>query len=328
MTPEALLTLDPVDAVYAMAQAVLDQQHPGVQARWYRPGAPLPQDDGSVQVLMTLDRAKTPVERWGSLSAFSVRYHRLALNDVIKPTDGVKAVKPSQTTRLVQLLLERYAIPLGDDDVVEAPVLDAGVVTVTSAENSYRWVGNATFTYDASKYTLVELVGRHRVIVNYTPNYNSLDIRSDIVAHLNRINANKLPYPMNAGDIQYGAPQVNGEWGSSTNTRILLTAEEGDYEGQVHVFYKRRTYQESWRKPYRVILPDGLAPGELVTVRSLTEVINAALRVRLLAVDLVDGPITLPNEQQSLEWVVTFNPESLGFLGEVKLLLTWRQDDA
>lgn len=315
LTPETLLRMDAKEAIFTMAQAVLDTYHPGLNARWYRATVPTVIEGTLTEVIFVLDKVKTPVQYWDVLVSFPVRYHRLDINDIAPDNTSVVGLSPTTTHYLLQDVLGRYDIPLSEDELVIDNVVLPGPVDVTLNPEGYRWIGDVSLLYDNARLDLSALIKRDSVVTNFSEDYSSLAIRDDIVDHLNRANANRLPKLLNKGDMRFCVPVTVGADAAAFNTKIKLVATGLDYSGSDYIYYKRRHFQETWRNPLEFTF-DGWT-----TTSAMAGVLSERLGCVITPADIATDIITLPSTTPTLDMLVRFNPESLGYVGWVRVIL-------
>lgn len=314
MAPEELLRLGSKEALYTMAQEYLDNYHPGTVAGWYRATPPIAIDSTLTQVLFTLERVSTPVEKWGELLEFTIQYHRIDISRVIKPTDVVPCGFPTSKYDLVKVVLEKYGIPLNANEITSASVVTAGPVNIVTDEDGYRWVGSGTITAEEDNRSLLEVIERNNVVTNFSTNYSSQQVRRDIVSHLNEHNKGKLLPRLTFEHVQLSAPVAVNAITDNVNTRIVLSAITGLYSGSGNVFYKRKHFSYTWRKPIEFTYNGELMVSEILP--ALSERLNCTIALN----DIYDVAVTPPSRHNPTEVMITFRPESAGYIGEMKVL--------
>lgn len=315
LTPETLLRMDAKKAMYAMAQSVLDTHYPGLKAEWYRMTTPTVVEGTLTEVRFVLDKVKTPVEHWDVLVSFPVRYHRLPINDVIQNDIAVIGLSPTTTHYLLQDALSRYDIPLSKDELTIDNVSTPGTVDVVMNPEGYRWIGSAALLYDTARVDVGELIKRNAVVTNFSDEYASASIRDDIITHLNRVNAKRLPKLLNKGDVRFCSPIALGADADAFNTKIKLVATGRDYTGSDYIFYKRRHFQSTWRKPIT------LTYAGWTSHASLASELSRQLECLIAPSDIIADEITLPSASATLNILVRFKPESLAYVGWVRVII-------
>lgn len=312
LTPETLLRMDAEDAVYAMAQSMLDLHHPGVNARWYRAITPTVVEGTLTEVGFVIDKMKTPVDKWDVLPHFPLRYHRMNITDIVPLQTETVGITPTTTHYLLQEVLSRYSIPLSKSEVVCETHANIGEVPIGLNPEGYRWIGSTSVMYDIVKLDLAELILRKQVVTNFSDIYASANIRDDIVDHLNRHNAGRLPRLLNKGDLRLCMPLSIGIHSDAFNTKIKAVATGIDYVGSEYILYKRRSFQYTWRKP----IP--LTYNGWLTTTEMCEALSVALECVIVEAD-IDADVL--SDPPPANVVVRFKPESLAYLGYVHVKL-------
>lgn len=314
MTPEELLTLGSKSALYRMFQDYLDNYYPGIQATWYRATAPVVVEGTLTSVLFSLDRMVTPVEKWNSVVDFTIQYHRIPISDIMTDTNPIPVSIPTDHYTVARAYLDRYGVGIDHDDLEAGSVSTYGPVTITSDENSYRWIGSATVTTVSDERSLKDIAHHRRIVTNFSENYSSSQVKRDIVTHLNVQNRGRGLPPVTFEDVQVCCPVTGGMIDEKTNTRIKVIAISGLYNGEVDLYYRRRHFTYTWRKPLEVLW-QGWSD-----VHSSLGGISAALGCQIVPNDVENLNYNPPVYKGPVEVTIPFRPESMGYIGELKVM--------
>lgn len=314
MTPEELLTLGSKAALYRMFQEYLDENYPGIQSVWYRAAAPVVVDGTLTSVLFSLDRMVTPVENWNAITEFTIQYHRIALSDIVTVEDPIPASLPVSHYTLVRAYLDRFGVGLDLNDIQPGSINTHGDVVVVSEVNSYRWIGQASISTVSDHRSLNDIAQHNRIVTNFSEAYSSAQVKRDLITHLNAQNRGRGLPDITFEDVQICCPVTEGMINDNTNTRIKVRSISGLYQGEVDLYYRRRHFTHTWRKPIEIRW-DGWSD-----IHSTLPVISDRLGCQIVTSDVINTTVTTPEYKSPTEVIVSFQPESVGYLGELKVL--------
>lgn len=312
-TPEELLTLGSKEALYVMAQNYLDEHHPGIRAVWYRATDPIVVDGLLTKVLFSLDKTSTPVSKWDSLITFTITYYRMDISDVIGNDTSMNVTLPTTGYKVLRNYLSTFGIPLDESEAGTTAVSGLGIVDIEIDEGSYRWVGVAKIKVFSDNRALSEMIKVNNVVTDFSDLYSSVQVKRDIVRHLNEHNKSRLLPDLTFEHVQICCPVVAGDEISKINTRVRLKSNEGIYVGEGDIFYMRRNFNYTWRRPIELKWE-----GELMVSDAIAK-INELLGCVISTTDFIDSLVTEPWRKNRTESTVQFKPESMGYVGELRI---------
>lgn len=314
MTPEELLVKNPRIAIYEMGQEYLDQNFTKLNVKWYRISDPISLGTTLTEVIFTLDRSLTPASKWSELQAFRIRYHRLSLDRVVKASDVIHVTFPAKHLEILRAAVGRYHIPVDSNEVGDETTAGPGLVSLSVSDKSFRWVGVSTCIVKGSTRYIGELIAVNSIVTNYSPNYSSHNVRRDIVRHLNNYNRSKLLPEITFEHIQICCPiSLEGSL-DEVNTKVKIIANEGMYDGEGYIYYKRRHFTHTWRLPIEIKYNGDSS------FYSYIDEINELLGSSLTVSDFENVFVEAPWRKNRTYSIVTFKQESMGFVGELKVM--------
>lgn len=316
-----LIKMTPTEAIYKMAQEALDNNPytKGLNAKWYKPLLPEVIEYTLTRVVFSLDKLSAPIDKWDSLSSFIITYNRLDLNKFTLANE-LKTTFPSTSVDILKSYLDTLGIVSEDRDFLERESISSpGTYKIYTDSNSYRFINGSTIIVSEYIRSIKDLINRDNVVTDFSEDYSSLKIRDDIIDHLNIINDGRTRRKLNKGDVLIGVPLRNGPNKSATNTKIKLEGITGDFKDSEYIYYRRRTFDNTWGYPLEYIYRQ-----EWLTYSDMLDTLSDTLKCRIVDSDIINEAVTKPLRNRPVTFTINFNEESLAYVGGITITLKER----
>lgn len=309
IAPESLLRMYPLDALRAQIGEVLS---PPLKPIHLRISEPISLGGLRTVVTFSVDKAIAPVDFWGVSGECEFEYDRLHLSSFTQGLDmDLSTALPAAAYQVLGSLLDKFRIPVVQEDIEEADFTSLGNVTLLASPKSYRWVGEVQARLVQRLYDITKLISVNKFTPPFTADFKTIDFKRIITQYLNIANASSLPVQLHGGMYEMGVPVEVGPHDKGDNTKVTLTFLDDPYVGEVDVIYGRRSFTKTYRFPEKV---EG---GPISTTRELASVLSARMGCSIASVDLLATPVDPMQIGETRRLIVGFAPTSPVYVGEI-----------
>jgi len=309
IAPETLLKMHPLDALRAQIGEKLKAP---LKATHLKIEAPVSLGGVNTSVKVSIDKSKAPVSLWDRVGTFTFEYQRISLPAVLSGVNlSVAAEVPSTPKDLMGNLFWPYRIPISETDFVEDSYDQLGTVAVISSADSYRWVGEVDCVIARLG---LEIAGRilvNTLTLSHTDAFISLNIKNQIATHLNLMNAASLAEPIQSNMFTISQVSENGPQDAGDNTALLLTFNGVPYIGALTVYYGRRSWPLTFRRPVKFG-----GPG-YANMTQLAALLSAQMGCVIAATDIKPTAMPTIAVGAKASFPVTFANNSLAYCGAI-----------
>jgi hypothetical protein len=309
IAPETLLKMHPLDALRAQIGEKLKAP---LKATHLKIEAPVSLGGVNTSVKVSIDKSKAPVSLWDRVGTFTFEYQRISLPAFLSGVNlSVAAEVPSTPKDLMGNLFWPYRIPISETDFVEDSYDQLGTVAVISSADSYRWVGEVDCVIARLG---LEIAGRilvNTLTLSHTDAFISLNIKNQIATHLNLMNAASLAEPIQSNMFTISQVSENGPQDAGDNTALLLTFNGVPYIGALTVYYGRRSWPLTFRRPVKFG-----GPG-YANMTQLAALLSAQMGCVIAATDIKPTAMPTIAVGAKASFPVTFANNSLAYCGAI-----------
>lgn len=309
IAPETLLKMHPLDALRAQIGEKLKAP---LKATHLKIESPVSLGGVNTSVKVSIDKSKAPVSLWDRVGTFTFEYQRINLPAFLSGVNlSVAAEIPSTPKDLMGNLFWPYRIPISETDFVEDSYDQLGTVAIISSADSYRWVGEVDCVIARLG---LEIAGRilvNTLTLSHTDAFISLNIKNQIATHLNLMNAASLAEPIQSNMFTISQVTENGPQDAGDNTALLLTFNGVPYIGALTVYYGRRSWPLTFRRPVKFG-----GPG-YANMTQLAALLSTQMGCVIAATDI--KPTAMPSiiVGAKATFPVTFANNSLAYCGAI-----------
>lgn len=309
IAPETLLKMHPLDALRAQIGEKLKAP---LKATHLKIEAPVSLGGVNTSVKVSIDKSKAPVNLWDRVGTFTFEYQRINLPAFLSGVNlSVAAEIPSTPKDLMGNLFWPYRIPISETDFVEDSYDQLGTVSVIAAADSYRWVGEVDCVIARLG---LEIAGRilvNTLTLSHTDAFISLNIKNQIATHLNLMNAASLAEPIQSNMFTISQVSENGPQDAGDNTALLLTFNGVPYIGALTVYYGRKSWPLTFRRPVKFG-----GPG-YSNMTQLAALLSTQMGCVIAAADIKPTAMPTIAVGAKASFPVTFANNSLAYCGAI-----------
>lgn len=236
----------------------------------------------------------------------SILNNRGPLEIVLSPLKS----KPSLIDALEDIFRSRGNLKFDSTDFIASNLeLVPGPLQLTSSVGSYRWYGVLNLNVILVKEAIDKYVVRRQCILDHTPHYNGMTLKSEIVSSINRQNIGLLQTLISDEwcVLLPNTLTVVGNESDQLNTQITLSFNSVDspYSGDIEILYGRKSFYTSFGHPVTI-------PSTITSNVTVLNHINSKLEAGLTLED-IDFPTVRPVGKHPLHINIT----SLAYVGTV-----------
>lgn len=309
IAPETLLKMHPLDALRAQIGEKLKAPLKATHLKFEKPVS-LGGIDTSVQV--SIDKSRAPVNLWDRVGTFTFENQRINLPAFLSGVNlSVAAEVPSTPDILMGNLFWPYRIPIADTDFIEDSYTQLGTAAILASPDSYRWVGEVDCVIARLG---LEIAGRilvNTLTLSHTSAFISLNIKNLVATHLNLMNAASLAEPIQTNMFTVSAITENGPQDAGDNTALLLTFNGAPYIGALTVYYGRRSWPLTFRRPIK-----SSGPG-FANMTQLAALLSTQMGCVITAADIKPASMPTMAVGAKATFPVTFANNSLAYTGAI-----------
>ncbi|MNF86369.1 hypothetical protein D3C84_688020 [compost metagenome] len=204
-----------------------------------------------------------------------------------------------------------FKVPIGETDFIDDTFTQLGTASVIAAADSYRWVGEADCVIARLG---LEIAGRilvNTLTLSHTDAFISLNIKNQIAMHLNLMNAASLNTPIQSNMFTISQVSENGPQDAGDNTALLLTFNGVPYIGALTVYYGRRSWPLTFRRPVKFG-----GPG-YANMTQLAALLSTQMGCAITAADIKPASMPTLAVGAKASFPVTFANNSLAYCGAI-----------
>lgn len=308
LTTEELLTMDAESAVKRQVSMATKARLPESAIKLIG----LRQDIAEMTwAYFQLEKAGAPVDLWGLEGIAPARYRRFNTHDFFNGVDRrVKVSLPVGSVDVFRTFLKRWKIPLSDSEVLSTQVDSVGQLTIVPSDTSWRWYGPIDIVVDLVEMDINDYVKVGRYIPSIRPDYGSHTVLQELTEWINDSRTNLLVEPVSTDMFSLTDLEYIDNTLYNVNTIASLSFGGIPYSGTLKLEYSRRSFPATYNRPLKISYPQG-------TTRDLASVLSDLLGCIISPQDIVDEPLPGIGTYRNELMLISFDKNSLGYVGEV-----------